>query len=156
MKYCLDTSSLITPWRFTYPPDVFKGLWDKLAAEIAAANIVSVDLVYKELQKGNDDLFAWLKGEQTRDLRAFLLGMGLPAIRFHDLRASWATILLGQGVEPVKVMKMGGWKDLDTMMIYVRKAGIDVAGALNGLTLHQHRPQIGEVLQLKLGSGSNP
>lgn len=61
MKYCLDTSSLITPWRFTYPPDVFKGLWDKLAAEIAAGNIVSVDLVYKELQKGNDDLFAWLK-----------------------------------------------------------------------------------------------
>lgn len=101
-------------------------------------------------------LYKWDKGEQARDLRAFLMGMGLPAIRFHDLRASWATILLGQGVEPVKVMKMGGWKDLDTMMIYVRKSGIDVAGALNGLSLHQHRPQIGEVLQLKLGSGSNP
>lgn len=100
-------------------------------------------------------LYKWDKGEQARDLRAFLLGMGLPAIRFHDLRATWATILLGQGIEPVKVMKMGGWKDLDTMMIYCRKAGIDVDGALNGLTLHQHRPQIGEVLQLKKSPGSN-
>jgi integrase len=81
--------------------------------------------------------------------------MGLPAIRFHDLRATWATILLSQGIAPVTVMKMGGWKELDTMMIYVRKAGIDVAGALGGLSLHNHRPQLGDVLQLKKGSGSD-
>jgi integrase len=100
-------------------------------------------------------LYKWDKGEQARDLRTFLLGMGLPAIRFHDLRATWATILLSKGVEPVKVMKMGGWKDMDTMMIYVRKAGIDIAGALNGLNLHDHRPQLGDVLQLKRESGNN-
>lgn len=28
-----------------------------------------------------------------------------------------------------KVMAMGGWKDMMTMMIYMRKAGIDTRGA---------------------------
>ena len=42
--------------------------------------------------------------------------LGLPDIRFHDLRATWATIMLSKGVEPIKVMSMGGWKDIKTMM----------------------------------------
>ncbi len=78
----------------------------------------------------------WDKGEQARELRMFLMGMGLPPMRFHDLRASWATIMLGRGVEPIKVMYMGGWKDLKTMMIYMRKAGIDIKGITDGLQLH--------------------
>ncbi len=77
------------------------------------------------------------------------MGIGLPAIRFHDLRATWATILLANGIEPIKVMKMGGWKDMETMMIYVRMAGIDIVGALGGLNLHTHRPTVGEILQFK-------
>ena len=60
----------------------------------------------------------WDKGEQARELRMFLSGLGLPAIRFHDLRATWATLLLSKGVEPIKVMLMGGWKDIKTMQIY--------------------------------------
>ena len=60
----------------------------------------------------------------------------LPAIRFHDLRASWATAMLGQGIEPAKVMHMGGWKDLKTMMIYMRKAGISIKGITDTLDLH--------------------
>ena len=78
----------------------------------------------------------WDKGEQARELRMFLSGLGLPAIRFHDLRATWATLLLSKGVEPIKVMIMGGWKDLKTMQIYVRKAGVDIAGATDCLNLH--------------------
>src|SRR5262249_10473088 len=35
----------------------------------------------------------WDKGEQARELRMFLAGIGLPAVRFHDLRATWATLL---------------------------------------------------------------
>jgi integrase len=78
----------------------------------------------------------WDKGEQARDLRLFLKGIGLPAIRFHDLRATWATLLLTKGVEPIKVMKMGGWKDMKTMMIYVRTAGVDIKGMTDCLDLH--------------------
>ena len=78
----------------------------------------------------------WDKGEQARELRMFLTGLRLPAVRFHDLRATWATLLLSKGVTPIKVMIMGGWKDLKTMQIYVRKAGVEVRGATDCLDLH--------------------
>lgn len=80
----------------------------------------------------------WDIGDQARHLRKFLLGIGLPEIRFHDLRASWATIMMSKGVPPIKVMAMGGWKDLKTMQIYMRKAGVDVKGITSCLNLHNH------------------
>jgi integrase len=78
----------------------------------------------------------WDKGEQARELRMFLQGLGLPRIRFHDLRATWATIMLSMGIAPIKVMAMGGWKDLKTMQHYIRKAGADTSGIGNNLSLH--------------------
>ena len=80
-------------------------------------------------------------------LRMFLCGLGLPAIRFHDLRATWATLLLSKGVEPIKVMIMGGWKDLKTMQIYVRKAGVDIAGATDCLDFHNGSPKLKQEAQ---------
>ena len=80
----------------------------------------------------------WDRGEQARELRLFLSGLGLPSIRFHDLRATWATFLLSKGVTPIKVMIMGGWKDLKTMQIYVRKAGVEIEGATDCLDLHNN------------------
>lgn len=75
----------------------------------------------------------WYKGEQARSLKQFLIGIGLPPVRFHDLRATWATMLLAKGVAPAKVMSMGGWKDMETMMIYMRKAGLDIKGSTDCL-----------------------
>lgn len=89
----------------------------------------------------------WDEGYQATELRMFLLGIGLPAVRFHDLRATWATIMLSKGVEPIKVMKMGGWKDLKTMMIYARKAGVDIRGITNCLDLHNPSKESAQVLQ---------
>ena len=43
--------------------------------------------------------------------------------------ASWATLLLSRGAPPPKVMAKGGWKNLETMMIYLRKSGIDLKDA---------------------------
>ena len=92
----------------------------------------------------------WEKGEQARILRMFLQGLGLPAIRFHDLRATWATIMLGKGIEPIKVMCMGGWKSLKTMQIYIRKAGVDIKGITNALDLHNPLAKKGaDILDLK-------
>lgn len=92
----------------------------------------------------------WDKGEQARELRFFLKSIGLPEIRFHDLRASWATWLLSKGVAPSKVMSMGGWKDMDTMMIYMRKAGIDIEGATSVLDdIHTHGVSGGTVISLQ-------
>jgi len=77
----------------------------------------------------------WETGEQAKYLKQFLAEINLPLIRFHDLRASWATIMLSKGIEPIKVMSMGGWKDLKTMQIYIRKSGIHIQGITNTLKL---------------------
>lgn len=94
-------------------------------------------------------LSKWDKGEQARCLRMFLMGSGLPAVRFHDLRASWATMLLNKGLEPVKVMQMGGWKDLKTMMIYIRKAGVNIKGSSQVLTFHDPSETVNKVLNFQ-------
>jgi integrase len=91
-----------------------------------------------KLQSGGIDFVLprvrnWDKGEQAKPLRMFLQSIGLPQIRFHDLRASWATLLLSKGVAPSKVMAMGGWQNMDTMMIYMRKAGIDIRNSTDVL-----------------------
>ena len=43
--------------------------------------------------------------------------------------------MLGQGVEPAKVMKVCGWKELKTMQYYVRLAGIEITGVTEGLRI---------------------
>jgi integrase len=76
---------------------------------------------------------AWETGSQSIAFKEFLKANNLPLVRFHDLRASWATIMLSKGIEPIKVMSMGGWKDLKTMQIYVRKSGIQIQGITDRL-----------------------
>lgn len=90
----------------------------------------------------------WDSGWQARELRRFLIGLGLPPVRFHDLRATWATLLLSKGVEPIRVMKMGGWSDMKTMMVYVRKAGVDIRGATDCLNLHNPSTETATVLRM--------
>ncbi len=92
----------------------------------------------------------WEVGEQARELRMFLMGIGLAPVRFHDLRATWATMMLSKGIEPIKVMSMGGWKDLKTMMIYARKAGVDIKGIATVLS-DLHSPSVGSARILRIG-----
>lgn len=75
----------------------------------------------------------WKNGEQAKVLKFFCRSIGLPEIRFHTLRACFATQLIGSGVEPVKVMKICGWKDLKTLSVYLRLAGIEEKGVTEGL-----------------------
>ena len=90
----------------------------------------------------------WDKGEQARELRAFLTGLGIPEVRFHDLRATWATIMLSKGIAPIKVMAMGGWKDLKTMQHYIRMAGVNLSGITDSLSLHDPSLSPGKVISL--------
>ena len=78
----------------------------------------------------------WKNGEQARHLGMFLLALNLPQVRFHDLRASWATMMLSNGIEPIKVMSMGGWQSLSRLQIYVRKSGVHIKGITDNLDLH--------------------
>ena len=91
----------------------------------------------------------WERGEQAKPLRAFLKDIGLPSVKFHTLRACFATQLLASGVETSKVMKIGGWKDLKTMQIYMRLAGVDERVATENLRfLPSDEAVMGKVAQL--------
>jgi integrase len=72
----------------------------------------------------------WDTFQQAKVLRKFLGEIGLPSIRFHDLRAAWCTILLNLGVDTERVKIMGGWKDDKSFRFYIRKSGIKTKGAL--------------------------
>ena len=86
----------------------------------------------------------WNKGLQARELKAFLKGVGMKPVKFHALRACFATQLLGKGIPPVVVMKICGWKNLRTMEFYVRLAGVNEVGATEVLTI---LPSSQEVLE---------
>lgn len=75
----------------------------------------------------------WQMGMQAEELRKFCLGVGLTSIRFHTLRACFATQLVRNGVPTIQVQKICGWKDLKTMQRYIRLAGIEIDGATETL-----------------------
>lgn len=75
----------------------------------------------------------WSRGDQAKCLKEFCRWIKVPEIKFHTLRACFATQLLGAGTEPTKVMKVCGWKDLKTMARYIRLAGIDEKGITDKL-----------------------
>nr|MBA2692081.1 site-specific integrase [Rubrobacter sp.] len=55
----------------------------------------------------------------SRDFEATLARAGLPAIRFHDLRHTCATLLLRQGVNPKYVQELLGHADIAlTLNVY--------------------------------------
>jgi integrase len=77
----------------------------------------------------------WQRGDQAKVLKMFLIGIGLQPIKFHALRACFATQLLAKGTPPAIVMKICGWRDLKTMEFYIRVAGVDEKGATNCLSI---------------------
>lgn len=77
----------------------------------------------------------WKQGQQAQVLKQFCNTIGLNAIKFHTLRACFATNLISQGIEPIKVMKVCGWMDLKTMSYYVRLSGIDEVGITNKMKI---------------------
>ena len=74
-------------------------------------------------------LTGWPKGYQAKILRSFCEGLGIPSVKFHALRACFATQLIRNAVPPIQIQKICGWKDLETMQRYIRLAGIEIDGA---------------------------
>ena len=77
----------------------------------------------------------WKQGQQAKVLKEFCSLIGITAIKFHTLRACFATQLISDGVEPIKVMKVCGWMDLKTMGRYLRLSGVEEKGITDGLCL---------------------
>jgi integrase len=91
----------------------------------------------------------WGKGYQAQQLRMFCQSLGLPSIKFHTLRACFATQLLRQGIPAVQIQKICGWKDLETMQRYIRMAGIEVTGVTEGLKILPDNEVMGKVMYLQ-------
>lgn len=99
-----------------------------------------------------DRCWQWDKGLQARVLRSFCFVNGLPSIKFHTLRACFATQMLRNGVEAARVMKICGWKELKTMQHYVRLAGIEITGATDGLKIFTEVSEATKLLGLRMGA----
>jgi|GEM_PF-170577 len=84
----------------------------------------------------------WQNGEQARVLRQFCEEIGITPICFHTLRACFATELLKRGVPVPRVMRVGGWKSVKTMMHYVRLAGIEDKGITDPLDFRSSVPDM--------------
>ncbi len=97
----------------------------------------------------------WNKGYQARELRAFCASIGIPSIRFHALRACFATQLIRQGIPAIQIQKICGWKDLETMQRYIRLAGIEISGATENLKILPDRIVMGEVVNLFAPANQN-
>ena len=112
-----------------------KSLYDRNFKMSSSLRKIVIQLI-KE-RKGEQFLLPriheWETGSQAAVLREFLGEIGLTSIRYHDLRASWATLLLSKGIGPAKIMKVGGWKDLKVFQRYIRKAGIEIDGVAEAL-----------------------
>lgn len=89
-------------------------------------------------------MYEWDKGMQATVLRKFCYLNGLPSIKFHTLRACFATQLLRNGVEAAKVMKLCGWEELKTMQFYIRLAGVEIHGITDSLSIFD-RPSLRSV-----------
>ena len=48
---------------------------------------------------------------------------GLPGLRFHDLRHTWATWMAQAGVPELVLQRLGGWADLRMVSTYAHLAG---------------------------------
>ena len=93
----------------------------------------------KHVETPNSDpvlprLVEWTHGEQSKVLREFCKATNIKEVKFHDLRATFITNMLSQGVPLVKVMSIVGHKKMETTDIYLRLAGVDIKGATDALT----------------------
>jgi hypothetical protein len=65
LPYSLDTSGLLDGWVRYYSPEVFPSLWKQMEAAAADGTIVAVQDVLLELERQDDDVFAWAKRHVT-------------------------------------------------------------------------------------------
>ena len=86
-------------------------------------------------QWGFSDTIGGLLSSHNVNYRSFkplLKKAGVPAIRFHDLRHTFATRLVQAGVDLYTVQKLGRWKTISMVMRYAHhhpeslRAGIEV------------------------------
>jgi integrase len=90
----------------------------------------------------------WKFGTQAQVLEDFCRGIGISQIKFHDLRATYITNLLTQGVSLVTVMAIVGHSKMSTTDRYVRLTGVSIKGASDKLAFKIPKDKGGEVISI--------
>jgi integrase len=80
-------------------------------------------------------LWEWDQGDQAKILKSFCREVGITEVKFHDLRATFITQMLNNGVALSKVMAIVGHSSLKTTQGYLRLSGKDIEGATEGLNI---------------------
>lgn len=80
-------------------------------------------------------LWEWAQGDQAKVLKNFCEEIGITPIKFHDLRATFITQMLNNGVPLSKVMAIVGHSSLKTTQGYLRLSGKDIEGATEDLKI---------------------
>lgn len=75
----------------------------------------------------------WKHGEQSKITKKFCEQIDITPVKFHDLRATFITQMLAQGVSTPKVMSIVGHSRMSTTDEYLRLAGVNVKGATENL-----------------------
>lgn len=75
----------------------------------------------------------WKHGEQSKITKKYCEQLGITSVKFHDLRATFITSMLAQGVSTPKVMSIVGHARMSTTDEYLRLAGVNVKGATESL-----------------------
>lgn len=96
-------------------------------------------------------LWEWDQGDQAKILKSFCEEIGITPIKFHDLRATFITQMLNNGVPLSKVMAIVGHSSLKTTQGYLRLSGKDVEGATEDLkiTVPTVEERLGNVIELR-------
>lgn len=96
-------------------------------------------------------LWEWDQGVQAQVLKGFCREIGITPIKFHDLRATFITQMLNNGVPLSKVMAIVGHSSLKTTQGYLRLSGKDIEGATEDLNIQVPRIMDGldNVFELK-------
>ena len=63
-KFLIDANTLMTASRFFYAYDLVPSFWETFEDEIKAGNIVLLDMVKAEIDKGEDELKQWYLKEK--------------------------------------------------------------------------------------------
>ena len=90
----------------------------------------------------------WKHGEQARITKAFCRLIGVAEIKFHDLRATFITNMLAQGVSLPKVMSIVGHSRTSTTDEYLRLAGVNIQGATESLGYSLPKKVSGNIVSL--------
>lgn len=90
----------------------------------------------------------WKHGEQSKITRKFCELIGITPVKFHDLRATFITCMLAQGVSTPKVMSIVGHARMSTTDEYLRLAGVNVKGATELLGYQLPKENFNNVLNI--------